>query len=110
MATFQADKLFDAAAGGAGKGSLREPPSAEDIFEAARYLGIDPVGEPRCKSGEIGWERRGGEKRRRQGKTRTSPDSLPPSLLVLWIAEEMLTAALPEGFTEHTDGEGVSIE
>lgn len=46
--------------------------TAEDIFEAARYLGIDPVGEPRF----------------------------------LWIAEEMLTSALPKGYTEHTDDEG----
>ena len=46
--------------------------SAEEVLEAARYIGIDPIVESQF----------------------------------LWIAEEMLCAPLPDGFTEHTDDEG----
>ena len=52
--------------GAIGGGNKRSDvnPTAEDIFEAARYLGIDPIAEPQF----------------------------------LWVAEEMLTAPLPDGW------------
>ena len=46
--------------------------NADEIFEAAQYIGIGPVIEPQF----------------------------------LWIAEEMLSAPLPDGFSEHIDDEG----
>ena len=50
----------------------RKKLTAEEVLEAARYIGIDPVAESQF----------------------------------LWIAEEMLCAPLPDGYTEHTDDEG----
>lgn len=66
---FNAKALMGSVGGGHANGPA---PTADEIFEAARYLGIDPIGEPQY----------------------------------LWIAEEMLTAPLPDGWTEHTDAEG----
>ena len=43
---FQGRNLFPGGGSALNGGNGKPAPNAEDIFEAARYLGIDPIGEP----------------------------------------------------------------